>query len=1280
MKWWTRGLSWALTALLILLVSCGGNAGTIAPATDVAAGGVPVIGVEQPAGPPGRDLSGFAVVPIQGGAQPELALTCERQGNQLTVSVAAAAPQVLGELLCELRYDPGRYTPLAAQATDAIAPLNESLCLEVLDTPGLVSLGQVALGGGSRQVAEGDVLAEVLFACEALDEPTASRAVSQAPAHAKALSPLLWDSLGGELTWYLVNPGDFNQDGLVGVSDLSPLGREFGQSGPFPFDTARSVIDGNSDGLIGIGDLALIGQYWDCHVEGYNLYASDDIAQVPLSFAEPSSIEPLISFSLDQAQGDPLLDRLWFSYTPEPGADELLYWVRPYAGESEGTRSNVNGPGVESAATEPGGDGFNLPPTARLSLSYEGQSIPLAVSFDASDSDDPDGQIIFYEWDYQGDGLYDAFSTTPLAEYTYIQPGTYAPLVRVTDSGGLWDTFQSPPFEVTEIGVSNIPPVADLMATSTSGGVPLTVGLIATGSFDPDGDIVKYEWDFDGDGEYDLDSGADPTVLHTYSSPGTFTAAVVITDERGGTDEDALEIEVVPVNQFPRATLVIGEGEEFGHAPHTVHFDASSSSDSDDGIAHYWWDLDGDGSYEQMTSVDTFTQVYTTSGEHLATVRVEDHFGLSATAAAPSISVNMPPTAVLSASSTSGRPTLRVGFDASESTDSDGEIVDYEWDFDGNGAFNEEGFEADARGESTAECLFDELGAFNSRLRVTDDDGGQAEATLVMWLWQVGMAHDYYSTLTFSWNDVDADEYKVYRSTIPHDPAPFHVGTVSGTSAELSFSETIPEDDEGRWVPLLNDNGTPDTPADDFPSIAPLVDYYYKVAPVVDGVEYPMSPETYRKLWWGSRWDGVRAWPDTTNQTRSFAINLRPDLMTEAQIEWMADNYVGALDITQTAADRIRAYNPDFIALGEQWASYASPSMHGGYYAIDEFVYGDVVDPAGFWPYINRHESWFVHADGSDVYHQRSLVFPPSYALELYWLDVDGLHKKYLGANMLQFLGEDHFDGWLLGNAEPFSIWNPVFGDWETNAQFYDYWRPKTLSMLEYVGAKCADHDRSPLVIAGVWDWWLYDEGEMDYSPCDGVFVEEFLMRWSQDWATGSLRFPTVMNNALEAQHDGKALILNSNLPAWGWVSDTMTILACYLLLRDEHTYLYYPGTSGENNAYPLWYPECGVDTGAPLDPLAVTVDDYLTTDAFGTPYYRRDFENCSAIVTLSGSPELLFDAFSYNVDRVLVHDGGLVDADGTAAGYWEWVPQEPLGGLYRFPPGGYVVRGLPTD
>lgn len=62
--------------------------------------------------------------------------------------------------------------------------------------------------------------------------------------------------------------------------------------------------------------------------------------------------------------------------------------------------------------------------------------VPLTVSFDASGSHDPDGTIISYEWDFDGDGVYDANNPSPLAGHAYTTPGTFTCRLRVTDNDG----------------------------------------------------------------------------------------------------------------------------------------------------------------------------------------------------------------------------------------------------------------------------------------------------------------------------------------------------------------------------------------------------------------------------------------------------------------------------------------------------------------------------------------------------------------------------------------------------------------------------------------------------------------------------------------------------------------------------------------------------------------------------------------------------------------------------------------------------------------------------
>ena len=89
---------------------------------------------------------------------------------------------------------------------------------------------------------------------------------------------------------------------------------------------------------------------------------------------------------------------------------------------------------------------------------------------------------------------------------------------------------------------ANQPPVAEATATPTSGAAPLTVAFDGTGSSDPDGDALTYDWDLDGDGAFDDATGAQPS--WTYASQGTVTATLRVSDGRGATATDAVVITV----------------------------------------------------------------------------------------------------------------------------------------------------------------------------------------------------------------------------------------------------------------------------------------------------------------------------------------------------------------------------------------------------------------------------------------------------------------------------------------------------------------------------------------------------------------------------------------------------------------------------------------------------------------------------------------------------------------------------------------------------------------
>jgi len=74
----------------------------------------------------------------------------------------------------------------------------------------------------------------------------------------------------------------------------------------------------------------------------------------------------------------------------------------------------------------------------------------------------------------------------------------------------------------------NLPPSANFTAIPNTGPWPLSVTFNSSGSFDPDGTIVSYDWEF-GDGE----NGTGEVIDHTYITVGNYTPFLTVTDDDG---------------------------------------------------------------------------------------------------------------------------------------------------------------------------------------------------------------------------------------------------------------------------------------------------------------------------------------------------------------------------------------------------------------------------------------------------------------------------------------------------------------------------------------------------------------------------------------------------------------------------------------------------------------------------------------------------------------------------------------------------------------------------
>ncbi|TKD54907.1 PKD domain-containing protein, partial [Flavobacterium sp. ASW18X] len=251
-----------------------------------------------------------------------------------------------------------------------------------------------------------------------------------------------------------------------------------------------------------------------------------------------------------------------------------------------------------------------------------------------------------------------------------------------------------------------VKPVAVASATPISGNWPLEVSFIGNQSTD-DGTIVEYLWDFK-----DGTTSTEQNPIHTFTSEGIYEVELVVTDNDGLQHTSTVEIEVTTrVNQNPNAIIEVDT--ENGFAPLTVNFDASNSTDSDGNIVSYVWDF-GDGT---SASGQIVNHEFVNIGEYTVTLTVvdnEDGEGIvQQIITVIAEGENLPPRAIIEANPTTGVAPLPVIFNGSNSTDQDGTILSYGWDF-GDGRTSS---------EESPVITFQNDGVYTVTLMVTDNSG-----------------------------------------------------------------------------------------------------------------------------------------------------------------------------------------------------------------------------------------------------------------------------------------------------------------------------------------------------------------------------------------------------------------------------------------------------------------------------------------------------------------------------------------------------------------------------
>lgn len=230
------------------------------------------------------------------------------------------------------------------------------------------------------------------------------------------------------------------------------------------------------------------------------------------------------------------------------------------------------------------------------------------MTFNATSSDDLDGNITSYLWNF-GDGNITTVNT-PIITHAYAAYGDYAVNLTVTDNDGLTDSA------IKMLKVTKNP-VASFVYSPSLPEVGETVTFDASASTPDGGYLVNYVWNF-GDGN--ITTGVSAIITHKFATVGTYNVTLTVNDSEGKSDS---AWKTITVTAPPHADFTYLPSEP--KVNDVVAFDASASTPDGGYVVSYRWSF-GDGNITTV-STPTIMHVYTNAGNYTVTLNVTDSEG-----------------------------------------------------------------------------------------------------------------------------------------------------------------------------------------------------------------------------------------------------------------------------------------------------------------------------------------------------------------------------------------------------------------------------------------------------------------------------------------------------------------------------------------------------------------------------------------------------------------------------------------------------------------------------
>ncbi|MCK4581620.1 MAG: PKD domain-containing protein, partial [Dehalococcoidia bacterium] len=354
---------------------------------------------------------------------------------------------------------------------------------------------------------------------------------------------------------------------------------------------------------------------------------------------------------------------------------------------------------------------------------------------------------------------YDATGTT--VTHIFHRGGGKVVTLRVLDDDG------APGFKTRVVSVEFIRPIADFTSTPTEPRVGDVVSFDGSSSSDGDGRVDFYEWDFDSDGIVNVTG---MSVNHVFTTGGSQSVTLKVTDNDGVTDYIAKTVSV-RINAPPAADFTYSP--ETPTTADTIAF-VSTSSDFDGTIIAWQWEF-GDG---ETSDVQSSSHKYATAKTYIAKLTVTDNDGATSSATkniTVSEPANVPPVANFSFTPAGPQVNQVIQF-TNLSTDADGTVTGWDWDFGDGGTST----------DKNPTHKYTTVGIYMVALTVTDNNG--ASSTELKKQITIGQAGA--EIVTYSYPNPSSTQAHIVYS-YPAGATDITLSIFSVTGARV-FSEDLP--------------------------------------------------------------------------------------------------------------------------------------------------------------------------------------------------------------------------------------------------------------------------------------------------------------------------------------------------------------------------------------------------------------------------------------------------------------------------------------------------------